>query len=292
MNEERKAAAEQLLSFKPMVVAQQKAAQSSWTIYGEEVHFDVNGTQKRAMFYSSGKEDAPVYFDIHGGGFAWGTIVDGNFYCQKLAQELGMNVYSLEYPLSPENYYPSQLEELEETISFILAHPAQFHICPDAPAIGGRSAGGNLAAALCIRMKDVHFRFQVLDHPWLDLAGVIPRSERYITQGFNLVDALVGMAAVYADADQRRGADISPILADKATLAAVPPAVIQTCALDGLRNDGDRYAQLLREAGVPVIHHVVEGAEHGFSEADTEQGAQGRAWLIEAIRSLTAGSAC
>lgn len=288
MNEEREAAARQLLGFKPMVVAQQKAAQSSWMLYGEKVHFDVNGTEKQAMFYSSGREDAPVYFDIHGGGFAWGTIVDGNYYCHQLAQELGMNVYSLEYPLSPENFYPSQLEELEETITFILSHPARFHICADSPAIGGRSAGGNLAAALCIRMKDVQFRFQVLDHPWLDLAGVIPRSERYITQGFNLVDALVGMAAVYADADQRRREDVSPILADRETLAAVPPAVIQTCALDGLRNDGDRYAQLLREAGVKVIHHVMEDAQHGFSETDTEQGARGREWLIEAIRSLTA----
>lgn len=289
MNEERKAAAQQLLQFKPLVIAQQKAAQSEWTLYGEEVRFEVNGKEKRAMFYSSGKEDAPVYFDIHGGGFAWGTIVDGNYYCYQLAQELGMNVYSLEYPLSPENFYPSQLEELEETISFILAHPARFHICGASPAIGGRSAGGNLAAALCIRMKEVHFRFQVLDHPWLDLAGVIPRQERYITQGFNLVDALVGMAAVYADADQRRNADVSPILAEKETLAAVPPAVIQTCALDGLRNDGDRYAKLLREAGVPVIHHVMENAQHGFSEMDTELGAKGRTWLIEAIRSLMVG---
>lgn len=290
VTKQRIAAAEAIRQIKPDVVATMAQAKQSWTFYGKLVHFTVKGVERVARFYDSGEAGAPAYFDIHGGGFAWGSVEDGNFYCHELARKLGMKVWSLDYPLSPDAVYPSQLEYLTDSIDYLLQNAASFGFDASRIYIGGRSAGGNLAAALCIRNLDRpgwHFRAQVLDHPWLDLAGVIPEEERYIPDEMRfLTESLNNLGFTYADEIERRKADVSPVLADDETLSRLPSAVIQTASLDSLSNDGDLYAKKLRDAGVKVVHRQAQNVGHGFTEEDNEAAEEGRQWLIKALGGL------
>ena len=289
----RLAAAETIRQIKPGVMQTMAEAKKSWTLHGKLMRFSVGGVERTVRAYDPGFDGAPAYFDIHGGGFAWGSLEDGNFYCHELAQELGMKVYSLDYPLSPDAVYPSQLDYLTDTIDYMLQNADSFGFDPKRLTIGGRSAGGNLAASLCIRNLDRpgwSFRAQVLDHPWLDLAGVIPEEARYIPEGMRfLTESLEKLAETYADDEQRRHTDVSPVLAGRETLSRLPAAIIQTANLDSLSNDGDLYAQQLREAGVRVIHRQAQNVGHGFTEEDNEAAEEGRQWLIQSLRELNKG---
>lgn len=282
----RKEAIELIRTIKPEVIKSQSEEKKSWDIYGKLVSFDINGVKRTIRVYE-GKKGGACYFDIHGGGFAWGSIEDGNFYCNELANKLSLNVFSLDYPLSPENVYPSQIEYLEETIQYLIEHCDEYGFDPKSLYIGGRSAGANLAAAICLRnvkSGDNRYKVQVLDHPWLDLAGVIPKEERYVWETMPFfIDTLGTLRDVYVDEDNKSNFDVSPVVADKALLAKLPSTIIQTAECDCLRNDGDLYADILKDAGVNVTHRTALGAIHGFTEAQEEISEDGRNWLIQSL---------
>lgn len=289
MEHKRELAKKAVGEMKPNVMETLLAAKEGWTYYGEPMSVVVKGIERTMYFFSSGKGTAPAYFDIHGGGFAWGTKEDCNFYGHELAEQLGMNVYSLDYPLSPEHVYPSQLEYLLETIDYMVQNSEKYGIDPDRVIVGGRSAGANLAAALSIRARNQtawKFSAQVLDHPWLDIKGMIPDSERYMPEGMNFMDSLRLLGSAYASDEEKEHMDCSPILAGKDVLCQVAPAVIQTCEYDSLRNDGDVYAIKLQEAGNRVIHRVAPEATHGYTEENHSKAEEGRQWLITALKEI------
>lgn len=277
MEQKREIAKNAVSGIKPNVMETLLAAKEGWTYYGEPMSVFVKGSER------------PVYFDIHGGGFAWGTKEDCNFFGHELSEQLGMNVYSLDYPLSPENVYPSQLEYLLETIDYMVQNSEKYGIDRKRIFVGGRSVGANLAAALCIRTRNQttwKFSAQVLDHPWLDIKGIIPDSQRFIQEEMNFMELLRLLGSVYASDEEKDNLDCSPILAGKEVLCAVAPAVIQTCEYDSLRNDGDVYAMKLREAGNRVIHRVAPEAAHGFTEENNPKAKEGRQWLINALMEI------
>lgn len=280
---------EQLAVIRPQMMAMFASQKEGQTIYGEQIELALESGTRQMMHYSSGKETAPVYIDVHGGGYTWGTIQDGDHFCQEICDAFGWEAYAVDYPLTPDEEYPFQLNWVYETISYMRNHAAQFHIDPDRMVIGGRSAGGNMAAALCLYAKEKgEFRFaaQILDHPWLDLCGITPwdAEHRYLGEGALAADVMMGLTLGYADFPQLADKLVSPVTASAEELRGLPPAIVQTCELDSLRPDGDLYAQHLKEAGVPVIHHCMEGAIHGFTEGETELSEQGRQWLIEQLK--------
>ena len=271
------------------MMAEFKRMKGDRKVYGEEMAVVLDGKEHRMMHYSSRKENAPAYFDIHGGGFTWGTMEDGDRYCYELKERFGFEVFSLEYPLTPEVEYPEPLNWLYKTIHHIWKNSDSYHIHPGKMMVGGRSAGGNLAAALSLLAKErseFQFVLQVLDHPWLDLNEVIDSSNRYTGEGALSADILEGMAVGYATKEQRKEIYCSPLNVTLAQLKEVPPAIIQTCELDFLRQDGDLYSERLIGADVKVIHHCYPKALHGFTEADSEIGAAGRQWLFDAIQQM------
>ena len=285
---DRNAVKAQLTAIRPQMMALFADQRKDIAVCGEKMELTIAGGRRELLHYSSGKATAPVYIDVHGGGFTWGTIADGDHFCRQISQTFGWEAYSVDYPLTPDAEYPAQLNWVYETICYLRDHAAQFHIDPEHIVIGGRSAGANLAAALCLLAKekgDFQFAVQILDHPWLDLCGLIGWSaeERYLGEGALPQEAMMGLAWGYADLPQMREILCSPLAASEEELAGLPPAVIQTCELDSLRPEGELYARHLKEAGVTVRHHCMEGAAHGFTEGETEIGEQGRQWLIRQL---------
>ncbi|MDE7418465.1 MAG: alpha/beta hydrolase [Lachnospiraceae bacterium] len=256
-------------------------------IHGEEIKVVVNGKPRRLLHYKSSTENPPVYFDIHGGGFAWGMVEEGDLFCHQICEQLGFEVYELDYPLVPDVEYPHSLEWLYETIYYLWEHCDEYHFDQEKMVIGGRSAGGNLAAAMCLLAKDrkqFQFLCQVLDHPYLDLCGIIATEERYMGKEALSQEFMEIIATAYATQEGRKEYLCSPLNAAQEQLKSLPPAVIQTCELDYLRPDGDLYGLRLQDAGVPVRMHCYPDVTHGFTEVEGPDEKKGQQWLIEGIR--------
>ncbi len=250
----------------------------------------VNGTPQRLLHYPSARSDAPVYFDIHGGGFAWGMMEEGDLLCHHINEQLGFACYSLDYPLCPEAEFPEALYRLYDVIDYLRSVYPQRDFDPDQMVIGGRSAGGNLSAALCSLAKQrgsFQFICQLLDHPALDGAGLLPPDAqgRYTGPEAALNDWIMdGIFSAYVSEADRTNPLCSPLCADDELLTGLPAAVIQTCELDYLRPEGGLYAQRMLKAGVPVFSHCYPGVVHGFTEMEGPDELPGQQYLIDHLR--------
>lgn len=280
---------EVLLEMKKEHLENTRKRVESRTLYGQLVEVEIKGEIHRMRRYDSGKAKAPVYFDIHGGGFCWGMMEEGDLFCQRICERLGFQVYALDYPLTPDVRYPSALYWLYDTIHYMVNHAEEFCIDPEQMLVGGRSAGGNLSAALCLlakQRKEFQFACQVLDHPYLDVCGIIPDEERYLGPEALTMDLMELLASSYASMEERKESLCSPLNASDEELRGLPPAVIQTCELDSLRPDGDRYAKRLQENDVKVIAHCYPKVPHGFTEEGGPEEDNGQQWLLDGMQKM------
>ena len=274
---------------KQQTLAQVRQKVAERHIHGEYMEVQINGNIHKMLHYPSDRKNPPVYFDIHGGGFVWGMMEEGDLLCHHINEYLGFEVYALDYPLGPEARFPEALNYLYETIDAMRSQSGKYNFDPDMMVVGGRSAGGNLAAALCLLAKgkgEFQFVCQVLDHPYLDLCGIIPEDQRFVGDGALPYSLMLELSAAYAEDNELKSPLCSPLNATNEELQGFPCAVIQTCELDSLRPDGDLYASKLAKAGVPTIHHCYPGAVHGFTEQEGPDEIPGQNWLIDSIRSL------
>ncbi len=280
---------QQLLATKAYMGPMLEEKKNGVIFKGEQFEFEVDGETRTAMSYGSNQSLAPVYFDIHGGGYAWGSITDGDEYCSLLAEKLGYRVYSIDYPLAPECQYPCQLEYVYRTILYFVEHAQELNIDKKHLIIGGRSAGGNLAAALCIYAATkgkINFKAQVLDHPWLDLSGTIPWNQR-CADPVVLPQFMMEMLSYgYADTELWNNPLVSPMMVKDSIAEKLPKAVIQTAEIDSLEVEGRAYAEKLKKNGVSVIFRCAKGATHGFTEEYTSAGQEGRVWLVDSLKRL------
>lgn len=260
---------------------------------GEVREVPVEGETHKVRFYDCGKDKAPAYLDIHGGGMAWGGMTDVDPLAVEMVQELGIHVYALDYPLVPETEYPRPLEYLYGTVRAMVRNPEEYRIDPERLIVGGRSAGGNLTAALCLMAAErgeFSLAGQILDHPWLDLAGVIPWESRPALPadaGFLMTEEIMANLALgYAPPERQKDAFCTPLLAPKELLRKTPKAIVQTAEYDTLAPEGERYANLLRGAGVEVCFHCYPKALHAFSQNTDEIGRSGRKWIIDRFREM------
>ena len=216
-----------------------------------------------------------VYF--HGGGFVVGGLDSHEATCRWLALGSGARVLAVDYRLAPEHRFPAAVEDAWAAWGYATGHAEQLGADPARLAVGGDSAGGNLAAGVAQRAAREGGRapvLQLLFYPWLDLT-VKRRSYELFGEGFYLsaadLDAYAGHYALRA-AD-RADPRCSPLLADE--LAGVAPAYIATAGFDPLRDEGEEYAARLRAAGVRVALARHAGLFHGFANL-TGAGHTGR----------------
>ncbi|TCW83986.1 esterase [Burkholderia sp. SRS-46] len=211
---------------------------------------------------SASPQPAIVY--AHGGGWCLGTLALYDNPCSALANATQCVVLSVDYRLAPEHAFPVPLEDFCDALAWVFAHAAGLGIDPARIAVGGDSAGGNLAAAACLVARDhggPPIAHQLLLYPPLD-ASMNTASYRDYGQGYYLTsDVMRYCFDMYlADPADGRSPYASPLLA--ATHAALPPATLLVCEYDPLRDEAEAYAEKLRQSGVPVQVEWLPGMIH------------------------------
>jgi acetyl esterase len=224
---------------------------------------------------------APLLVYLHGGGWVVGDLDTHDQPCRFLAQEAGVRVLAVDYRLAPEHPFPAGLEDTVAAVRFAIEQADRFDTDPTRVAVGGDSAGGNLAAAaarLLALEGGAAPAFQLLIYPVTDLSRKRV-SYKLFRDGFFLTERQMDWYRDHYLPDESAAADprVSPVLASN--LAALPPAHVVTAGFDVLRDEGEDYAALLADAGVPVSSHREPGLIHGFTHGAATGKATRRAML-------------
>jgi len=214
----------------------------------------------------AGSAALPCLIYYHGGGWVLGDIIGTDTICRAVANRTGCKIVSVEYRLAPEHKFPAPLDDCYAALEWVAASGGSIRVDTGRLAVGGDSAGGNLAAAVALRARDEGgpaLRMQLLIYPVtnhdFDTASYQENGAGYLlTQ-----DMMKWFWDHYLNsADEGKRAVVSPLRADN--LRGLPRAFVLTAEFDPLRDEGEAYAERLREAGVEVAHKRYEGQIHAF----------------------------
>lgn len=215
----------------------------------------------------SGATPAVVVF-FHGGGFVFCDLETHDGFCRVVSRGTGAIVVSVDYRLAPEHRAPAAAEDAMTATLWAIEHADELGADPGRVVTMGDSAGGNLAAAACLMLRDAgrpQPAGQVLLYPVIDPDCDSESAHTYATGYFNTRAAMEWYWQQYlpdsgvVPAPTRH---VAPLSAE--TLTGLPPAVVVTAGLDPLSSEGHAYAAALRQDGVPVVHRDYGGLFHGF----------------------------
>lgn len=256
------------------------------------------GDIRARIYYPHGEpgDNRPAIVFCHGGGFVLCDIESHDGFCRALARGTHAVVVSIDYRLAPEHPAPAAALDAFAAFGWVLDHAAELGIDPARTAIGGDSAGGNLAAVtalLCRERAVPRPAAQILIYPVID-PSFDTDSYRRCATGYFLTSAAmqwywgqyIGAATLLEPAYL-----VAPARAD--SHADLPPAVIVTAGLDPLHDEGGEYARRLRAAGVPVVHRDFPGLFHGFLTIPSfPAAASARDLVYDDVRRLLAPTLC
>jgi acetyl esterase len=247
------------------------------------------------VYTPEGDAPFPVLVYFHGGGWVIGDIETHDDVCRALASRAGCVVVSVDYRLAPEHKYPAPLDDCFAATAYVAHHAAEFGADAACLAVGGDSAGGNLAAVVALMARDrggpaiVH---QALIYPVTDFDFGTPSYSDNAT-GYLLTTATMRWFWDHYLPNAADGAHphASPLRAE--SLAGLPPALVITAEYDPLRDEGEAYAARLSEAGVPVTMSRYDGMVHSFVSLAALLPAGDRAIteVATALRAAFAGAA-
>ncbi|WP_199443301.1 alpha/beta hydrolase [Umezawaea beigongshangensis] len=210
----------------------------------------------------------PVILYVHGAGWVFGNAHTHDRLVRELVAGTGAAVVFPEYSLSPEVRYPVAIEENYAVAQWIGAEGTARGLDGSRLAIAGDSVGGNMSAALTLMAKergDVTFAGQVLFYPVTDASFDTPSYHEFAEGFFLRRDGMQWFWDQYTtDPAQRAEITASPLRATTEQLAGLPQALVITGEADVLRDEGEAYANKLREAGVPVTAVRYQGIIHDF----------------------------
>jgi|LauGreDrversion4_2_1035121.scaffolds.fasta_scaffold65088_2 acetyl esterase len=232
-----------------------------------------------------------VYF--HGGGWVIGSIRSHDAVCRSLANQSGHAVLSVDYRLAPEDPFPAGLEDCLKATAWAARNAGDLGIDASRIAVGGDSAGGNLAAVVA-QLQPVPIVFQALIYPVTDCRMGTRSYEENAAGPFLRAKDMAAFIDIYLSgattpADPR----VSPVCASQAVLETCPPAIIITADHDPLRDEGEDYGRALIAAGVHASIVRYFGMFHGFFSLFPwlDDGKHAIAHVSSALRSALTPSA-
>jgi acetyl esterase len=209
----------------------------------------------------------PLLVYYHGGGWVIGDLDTHDGACRFLAEHGGCRVLSIDYRLAPEHPFPAPVEDAVAAFEWAAANAEKLGADGARIAVGGDSAGGNLAAAVSLRARDAggpRPAMQLLLYPPTDAAGGQASRETF-AEGFLLTrDDMRWFEDHYLpDGCDHEDPRVSMMRAKD--VSGLPPAYVATAGFDPLRDEGETYATRMRDAGVPVALRRHPGLIHGFA---------------------------
>lgn len=219
---------------------------------------------------------APAYVHFHGGAFLMRYPRMDDFFARIVAAELGAVVVNVDYDVAPQVRFPVAQHQAHDVAAWVAGHGEQLGIDGSRVALGGFSAGGNLAASAALQARDLGSfspASQFLGVPSLDVAGDVSAKTSPLARpmiGTSMLDLV--RATYFPDVPSRSSAYASPLRAP--SVKGLPPTVLVTAEYDLLRAEGDAYAERLREAGNDLTHHIAPRADHYFLDAGDRQHAR------------------
>jgi acetyl esterase len=218
------------------------------------------------IYTPAGTGPFPVLVWFHGGGWVIGDLEGADATARHLAVGAGCVVVSVDYRLAPETKFPGAADDCYAATVWATHHAAQIHGDPSRIAVGGDSAGGNLAAAVSLMARDRHAPlpvFQLLVYP---VTGYDFNTTSYRQNAEGYLLTRDGMQWYWQHYLQRPDDAANPYAVPLAAadLTGLPPALVITAALDPLCDEGEAYARRLQAAGVPTRYSKYDGMIHGF----------------------------
>jgi acetyl esterase len=218
------------------------------------------------LYRPNARRRLPVLVYFFGGGWVLGSIESSDALFRRLANAASCAVVAVGYRLAPEHRFPAAVEDCYAATRWIAEHAGKLELDPSRLAVGGSSAGGNLAAVTALLARErggPQLAHQLLVYPitdyLADTASMRDRGDPYFLDARTLAWCWGHYLAERSD-----GADplAAPLQADD--LGGLPPALVITAEDDPLRDEGELYAARLRAEGVPVEHVRYDGVPHGF----------------------------
>jgi acetyl esterase len=243
---------------------------------GPQIHVDVTelslpgpaGQIPARHYRPAGGEAAPLLVFYHGGGWSIGDLDTHDSLCRLTCRDAGIHVLSIDYRLAPEHPAPAAIEDAYAAFTWAYEHAGELGATPGRVAVGGDSAGGNLAAVVSQIARDEGAPAPVLQ--WL----IYPRTD-FTARNRSLTLFSRGFLLTKRDIDwfesqylrrsklDRTDPRVSPALAE--SLSGLAPALIAVAGFDPLRDEGESYAEALRAAGVAVDLRYLGSLTHGFA---------------------------
>ncbi len=239
-------------------------------LQGERKILPLAGRDIPAVFYLA-SPDAPVVCGCYGGGFVMGSAANDDDCWAELSGKLGVNLISVGYRKAPEHPYPNALLDVYDSIAYLRSHADLFGMKSEDWSVLGFSAGGNLAAAVCLldsnRGFALHLKRQILFYPYLDLSTSPaqkghPKEERMLYTLF---------AEDYCGGEDPKEEFRSPLYAREECFKGLPRAIVALAESDPLCAEGARYCCRLRSAGVRVDCFTAPDMPHGYVETAFQQ---------------------
>lgn len=230
-----------------------------------------DGSCLRMLLYApAGCEgETPCVYFLHGGGFVFNAAPHHFALARTFARELGVCVALPDYRLAPRHTFPAAHEDALTGYRWLLENAAELHIDAGQIAVGGDSAGGNLAAALCLMARDAALPLpyaQLLLYPVLDRRMNTESYRQFTDTPMCNSRDMEKYFAMYAPGALSAPREyLSP--AESASLRGLPSAYIETAEFDCLRDEGEAYALRLESEGVPCERHEIKSAMHGYDIA-------------------------
>ena len=231
---------------------------------------DLNGAGVALRLYrgigTAADTTLPCLIFYHGGGWVIGDLDSHDVVCRQLANATHACVIAVDYRLAPESKFPAAVDDSAAATAWIIANAATLHIDPTRIAVGGDSAGGNLAAVMSLMSRDgtlPPIGYQLLVYPATDLTATFPSYDR-IVEGYLLTTTTMKWFRDHYLASPADHTDwrASPLRA--ASLAGTAPAFVVTCSHDPLCDEGRAYAERLENEGVQVTAMHYSDHMHAF----------------------------